>query len=60
MVKKGWDKESARHSMAKKFGKAPPYRKKKSVLTNPKMLPIVNLEGDEGTTGFKKGKYFFD
>ena len=25
---KGWDKEKARHSMAKKFGKAPPYRKK--------------------------------
>ena len=33
MVKKGWDKESARHSMAKKFGKAPPYRKKKIVAS---------------------------
>ncbi len=25
---KGWDKESLRHSFAKKFGKAPPYRKR--------------------------------
>jgi hypothetical protein len=25
---KGWDKETARHSAAKKFGKAPPYRTK--------------------------------
>jgi len=25
---KGWDKEKLRHSMAKRFGKAPPYRKK--------------------------------
>ena len=28
---KGWDKEKARHSMAKKFGKAPPYRAKKNL-----------------------------
>ncbi len=28
---KGWDKESLRHSCAKKFGKAPPYRGKKNL-----------------------------
>jgi hypothetical protein len=32
---KGWDKESARHSAAKKFGKAPPYR------TEPKMAVYI-------------------
>jgi hypothetical protein len=29
---KGWDKESLRHSAAKKFGKAPPYRGKKKII----------------------------
>ena len=38
MVKKGWDKESARHSMAKKFGKAPPYRKKAKTAKKPKAV----------------------
>ncbi len=30
---KGWDKESLRHSAAKKYGKAPPYRGKKKIAT---------------------------
>ena len=35
----GWDKESARHSMAKKFGKAPPYREKKMpAVVKPKQV----------------------
>ena len=28
---KGWHKETVRHSVAKKFGKAPPYKKKKHI-----------------------------
>ena len=38
----GWDKESARHTMAKKFGKAPPYRdKKSSKITTPKRSGVI-------------------
>ena len=40
----GWDKDTARHSMAKKFGKAPPYRNKS------KGISVVR--GRTTTTGY--------
>ena len=41
---KGWDKDTARHSMAKKLGKAPPYRNK------------ANIRVIKGKTGYKLAK----
>lgn len=40
----GWDKDTARHSMAKKFGKAPPYRNK------------ANIKVIKTATGYKLAK----
>jgi len=40
----GWTKDKARHSMAKKFGKAPPYRNK------------ANIKVIKGKTGYKLAK----
>jgi len=46
---KGWDKESLRHSAAKKFGKAPPYRGNRTIYSNKQLalnLPSHIAKGD--------------
>ena len=42
---KGWNGEKVRHSVARKFGKAPPY-KKKTVKLKPKQIPQIKQDRD--------------
>jgi len=53
---KGWDKESLRHSAAKRFGKAPPYRKKKKVWLFGKLVDEEKL----GRANWIESKYMED
>ena len=43
---KGWDRESARHSLAKRVGKAPPYRNNKKItIIKPKQAdPLTKIQ----------------
>jgi len=51
---KGWDKESARHSAAAKFGKAPPYRSTKKITSAQSPPTLKSWREERGGGSFEE------